>query len=1006
MLILKDIHKEYPAGDSKVPALRGVSVEFRQNEFVSILGPSGCGKTTLLNIIGGLDGYTSGDLVINGKSTKDFRDADWDAYRNHSIGFVFQSYNLIPHQTVLANVELALTISGISKAERRRRAKEALEKVGLASEIHKRPNQMSGGQMQRVAIARALVNNPDILLADEPTGALDSETSVQIMEMLKEVARDRLVIMVTHNPELAETYSTRIIRILDGKIISDSNPFTAKEAPQKKENQEASNEKPKKEKRLKNRSMSFGTALALSMNNLRTKKGRTLLTSFAGSIGIIGIALILAISNGVTVFINRVQEDTLSSYPISIQAETADMSSIIGTMMNANTADGESAHEKDAVYSNRVMYELLNSLSQIEVQKNNLTAFKAYLDTNEEFKQYVSAISYAYNLDFHIFTKDTANTIIKTDIESLMTELMTPTGSSNNGTTGTPSSGNTQGGMMGGGNMGMFASYDVWQEMLPGKDGALVNELFDEQYELVYGSYPSAYNEILLIVDENHEISDIVLYSLGLKTTEEMKADLMASMRGENEGKAPESWSYEDICAKTFKMILPSDFYQKNPDGTYTDISETSAGLAMLYSSDKAIELKISGIIRPNGDAVASMMSGSIGYTSALTEYAMKRAAESDIVKAQLSDPTVDILSGLPFKTDDNTEFSNAEKAEKIKAYFAKLSKPEKAALFIKMQSTADPAMFEEQAAEFLATQSPEELRQMVISTYAEQMGITDKTQIEQYINNMSDEELAENAKAFIIERAATEYAFRVEAELSALSADQLAMMFDAAVYTEEQYAGFFDLYMPATHSEATYETVLNMLGYVDENSPSSINIYASTFADKDEISRMIREYNDSVAEEDQISYTDLVALLMSSITTVINAISYVLIAFVAVSLVVSSIMIGIITYISVLERTKEIGILRAIGASKKDVSRVFNAETVIVGFISGAIGILFTILAILIANPILHAITGLSNLNAVLPWGAALILVALSVTLTLIAGILPSRMAAKKDPVVALRTE
>lgn len=998
MLILKDIHKEYPAGDIKVSALRGVSVEFRKNEFVSILGPSGCGKTTLLNIIGGLDQYTSGDLVIDGKSTKHFRDADWDAYRNHSIGFVFQSYNLIPHQTVLANVELALTISGISKSERRRRAKEALEKVGLASEIHKRPNQMSGGQMQRVAIARALVNNPEILLADEPTGALDSETSVQIMEMLKEVAKDRLVIMVTHNPELAETYSTRIIRILDGKITSDSNPYAVKDDPSAKK-EEPKTAKPKKEKRLKNRSMSFGTALALSMNNLRTKKGRTFLTSFAGSIGIIGIALILAISNGVTVFINRVQEDTLSSYPIMIQRETADMSSIIGTMMNANTAGGASAHEKDAVYSNRVMYDLLNSMSNIEVQRNNLTAFKAYIEDNTEMKQYVSAVDYTYALDFHIFTKDADDRIVKADIQTLMQELMqSPSG--DNGTSQGGSSG------MPGGNMGMFASYDVWQGMLPGKDGSLVSELFDEQYELVYGEYPKAYNEIVLIVDKNNEISDVVLYSLGLKTTEEMKDDLMASMKGENAAKAPESWTYEEICAKTFKMILPADFYQKNPDGTYTDISGTETGIKYLYNSEKPIELKISGILRPNDDAVASMMTGSIGYTSALTEYAIHRAAESEIVKAQLADPTVDVITGLPFKTDDDTEFSNAEKAEKIKGYFATLTNAEKAAIFTDIQMQMDPALLEQQANMAMSQFAPEQLREMVVKSYAEQMGITDTAEIEAYIATMSDEELAEAVKESIKMSIAAEYAAQVQAQLGAMTADALAAMFDAQTYTEEQYASFFDAYMPATHSESTYEAILRRIGYVDEDSPSMISIYASTFEDKDEISRIIAEYNDSVDEADKINYTDYVALLMSSITVVINAISYVLIAFVGVSLVVSSIMIGIITYISVLERTKEIGILRAIGASKKDVSRVFNAETMIVGFISGAIGIGFTLLAILVANPILHAITGLETLNAVLPWGAALILVALSVALTLIAGLVPSRMAAKKDPVVALRTD
>ena len=996
MLILKDIHKEYPAGDIKVQALRGVSVEFRKNEFVSILGPSGCGKTTLLNIIGGLDQYTSGDLVISGKSTKNFRDADWDAYRNHSIGFVFQSYNLIPHQSVLANVELALTISGISKSERRRRAKEALEKVGLASELHKRPNQMSGGQMQRVAIARALVNNPEILLADEPTGALDSETSVQIMEMLKEVARDRLVIMVTHNPELAETYSTRIIRILDGKITSDSNPYSAKDDPSLKKEEEKA-EKPKKEKRLKNRSMSFGTALALSTNNLRTKKGRTLLTSFAGSIGIIGIALILAISNGVTLFINRVQEDTLSSYPITIQKETADMSSLIGTMMNANTAEGESAHEKDAVYSNRVMYDLLNSISNIEVQTNNLTAFKAFLEDNTEMKQYVSAIDYSYALDFHVFTKDMDDRIIKTDIQSLMSELMQSSGEAD-GSQGTP--GNSSN------NMSMFASYNVWQEMLPGNDGELISPLFDEQYELVYGSYPQAYNEIVLIVDENHEISDVVLYSLGLKTTDEMREDLMASMRGENESQASESWTYEEICAKTFKMILPSDFYQKNPDGTYTNIAGTDAGLKYLYNSEKPIELTISGIIRPNGDAVSSMMTGSIGYTTALTEYVIRRAAESDIVKAQLADPSVDVITGLPFKTDDDTEFSNAEKAEKIKGYFATLTNAEKAAIFTDLKMQMDPAALEEQANMAMMQFTDEQLRQMVVQSYAEQMGITDTAEIEAYIATMSDEELAAVVKESMKTSIAAQYAAQVQAQLGAMTADALAAMFDAEVYSEEQYAALFDEYMPATYSETTYERILTKLGYVDENSPTAISIYAATFEDKDEISRLIAEYNSNVEEADKINYTDIVALMMSSITIVINAISYVLIAFVGVSLVVSSIMIGIITYISVLERTKEIGILRAIGASKKDVSRVFNAETVIIGFISGAIGIGVTLLSILIANPILHAITGLESLNAVLPWGAALILVALSVGLTLIAGLVPSRMAAKKDPVVALRTD
>lgn len=990
MLTLKNIHKEYVAGDTKVAALRGISMEFRKSEFVSILGPSGCGKTTLLNIIGGLDQYTSGDLVIGGKSTKNFKDPDWDAYRNHSIGFVFQSYNLIPHQTVLANVELALTISGISKSERRRRAKEALEKVGLGTELYKRPNQMSGGQMQRVAIARALVNDPEILLADEPTGALDSETSVQIMEMLKQVARDRLVIMVTHNPELAQQYSTRIIRILDGKITSDSNPYTA--PPEEKAMPAA--EKPKKEKRLKNRSMSFGTALFLSMNNLRTKKGRTFLTSVAGSIGIIGIALILAISNGVTIFINRVQEDTLSSYPITIQAETADMSSIIGTMMSANTEESGLSHEKDAVYSNRVMYELMNSMSNIEVQTNNLRDFKKFLDNNDEMKQYASAIRYTYDLNFHIFTQDPNGKIVKTDVMSLMQNLMK-----------TDDEASVPSVSMGG--MSMFSSYDVWEEMLPGHDGALVSELFDEQYELVYGSYPSAYNEIVLVVSENNEVSDLVLYSLGLKSTEEMREDMLASMRGENAGKPAEHWSYEEICSKTFKLILPTEFYQRNPDGTYADISGSETGISFLYSSpEKSIELKISGIIRPNADSVSSMMQGSIGYTNALTQYAINKAAESEIVKAQLADSTVDVILGLPFRSDDDEGFTNAEKAERVKAYFETLTVAEKAAIYTDIMSVIPEEMLETSVAQTMASLTPEMLRGQLVKEYAAQMGMTDTAEIEKYIASMTDEELYALAEDSMRKMIAAQYAETIRAQLGMMSADQLAAAFGMTQYSEEEYAVFFDRYMPATHSDSTLERNLRALGYVDIDSPFAISIYASTFEDKDEISRIISEYNDAASEEDKIAYTDLVALLMSSITIVINAISYVLIAFVGVSLVVSSIMIGIITYISVLERTKEIGILRAIGASKKDISRVFNAETVIVGFISGAIGIGFTVLVILIANPILHAITGLSNLNAVLPWMAGAILVALSVGLTLIAGIIPSRVAAKKDPVVALRTE
>ena len=986
MLTLKDIHKEYPAGDMKVAALRGVSISFRKSEFVSILGPSGCGKTTLLNIIGGLDQYTSGDLVIGGRSTKNFKDADWDAYRNHSIGFVFQSYNLIPHQSVLSNVELALTISGVSKAERRRRAKDALEKVGLGSELNKRPNQMSGGQMQRVAIARSLVNNPEILLADEPTGALDSETSVQIMELLKEIAKDRLVIMVTHNPELAETYSTRIIRIIDGKIIGDTDPY---EAPQETAQEIPEQKKTKKEKRLRNRSMSFLTALGLSLNNLRTKKGRTILTSFAGSIGIIGIALILAISNGVTNYINRVQEDTLSSYPITIQKETADISSILTNLMGSNTSEKGPSHNLDAVYANRVMYELLNTLANMEVQTNNLKAFKQYIESTPGFKEFASAIDYSYAIDFHIFTKDKNGTIIKSDVASLMAEFFD--------TSSTPS-----GGMGGMGSMSMMSGYDVWQEMLRGSDGEILNDLFYDQYDLLHGSWPQAYNEIVLIVDENNEISDLVLYSLGLKTTEEMKQEIADSSQGVLKDTPAESWTYEEICNMTFKMILSPDFYQKTANGTYTDLSKFSAGIEFLYNSEQAINLKVTGIIRPNDDSVASMMTGSIGYTTALTEYAIERMAKSDIVQEQLANPETDIILGLPFKTSDD-EVSDDEKINLIKAYFASISTEEKANLYVEIKTKIQ---LEDTVSTMLSMYTEEQLKEMVIQAYTEQMGITNTAEIEKYINSMTKEELIEAIKDSMYTKIEEQYGPMLREQLKQQGNEALAQALEEETFTDAQYLEFFALYMPVTYSDSTYEDNLSMLGYVDIDSPTAINIYTATFADKDEISALIADYNSKVSEDDKINYTDLVALLMSSITLVINAISYVLIAFVSVSLVVSSIMIGIITYISVLERTKEIGILRAIGASKKDISRIFNAETAIVGFTAGMMGIGVTLILIMIANPILHAVTGIGILNASLPVIGAVILVALSVGLTLIAGLVPSRLAAKKDPVVALRTE
>ncbi len=987
MLTLKNIHKTYTAGGTDVAALKGVSLNFRKNEFVAILGPSGCGKTTLLNIIGGLDRYSDGDLKIGGRSTKEFKDRDWDTYRNHSVGFVFQSYNLIPHQSVLRNVELALTLSGVSRAERRRRAKEALEKVGLGDQLHKKPAQMSGGQMQRVAIARALVNNPEILLADEPTGALDTATSVQIMEILKEIANERLIIMVTHNPELAEYYATRTVRLLDGEIVSDSNPYTEEwPAP----------EKPKKRKKEKHTSMSFFTALALSLNNLMTKKARTFLTSFAGSIGIIGIALILALSNGVQTYIDAVQEDTLSTYPLSIEAENVDMSSMLTTLTGMHS--GESDHEKDRIYPNEVLYDLINTMNSLETDTNNLAAFKKYLDSNPEgLQDHVSAIRYGYGQSLSVFVKDPEGSIVQSDLNDLvarimgadMEEMQSSIPMANMMST-TPAFSN-----------GM----QLWEEMLTDKDSGKLNPLLYEQYDLIHGSWPDAYNELVLVVDENNEVADICLYALGLKTTQEMQDILEDASTGEEITVDKSGWSYEDICNLTFKMVLPAERWQKAEDGTFTDLTETDAGLKYLY--DNGLDLKITGIIRPNEDAVAAMMSGSIGYTSALTDYIAEKGKQAVALKEQLQKPDVDVFLGLPFKTDDMKEPTDKEKAADITAYLKGLPTDKKAEMLVTIQSTPTDAYVSNAVEQSLATLTREKIETMMVSSYAEQMGMDEK-KIKDYVADMDDETLFGYVREMLKEQITAQYAEGVKAQLGNLPAVQLAAMLDAALptYDTATLVRLYDDHMPPTVSEATLAENLKALGYIDKETPTSIQLYAATFADKDAISDIIAKYNETASEEDYINYTDYVALMMSSITTIISAISYVLVAFVSISLVVSSIMIGIITYISVLERTKEIGILRAIGASKKDISRVFNAETLIVGFTAGAIGIGLTLLICLPANIIIQTVTGIPDLAASLPWKAGVALVVISMVLTYIAGLFPSRVAAKKDPVVALRSE
>ncbi len=979
MLRLENIFKSYKVGENTVEALRGVTMHFRKSEFVSVLGPSGCGKTTLLNIIGGLDSYNDGDLIINNRSTKEYKDSDWDAYRNHSVGFVFQSYNLIPHQSVLSNVELALTLSGVNKKERRRRAREALEKVGLGDQLHKRPNQMSGGQMQRVAIARALVNDPEIILADEPTGALDSETSLQIMEILKSISKNKLIIMVTHNPELAEEYSSRIIRLLDGQVVSDSDPYIP---------EETAKEKGKKGKKP---SMSFFTALALSFNNLLTKKGRTFMTSFAGSIGIIGIALILSVSQGVQAYIDGVQEDTLTSYPVMLEAETVDLSSVLTNVMGADP--GALTHETDKVYSSSAMYEMMNTLTGAETETNDLKAFKEYLESKDNgIAPYVSAVQYSYDLDFNIYTKDAEGKILKSDVMELMENMLG--GAMDSSVTGSS--------MM----QGYQKTMSIWEEMLEGENGEMINPLVKEQYDLLYGHWPEKHNELVLILNENNEVSDIALYALGLESEEHMKSIMDAYLNAEEIKTTQKSWSYEEICKRSFRLILDADRYQLDAEtGVASDISENDTGMRFLY--DNGIELKISGVLRPNADATSNMMGGAIGYTGALTRYAAKQANERAVVKEQLKNDKIDIFSGLPFATGEEPELTKEQKIEEIKAHFEGLDTAGKAELYQKITTTPSREYLDDTIDGMLKGMDRATLEEQVQKA-AEQSSNMNADTIKEYIASMDDETLFDYVREELEKQITAQYAEATGAQLATLPDAQKAMALQMAMpsYTEAQWLEFYDLYMPPSVSEATLKENLKTLGYVNLDEPSAINLFASTFENKNKISDAIDAYNDGKSEEQQITYTDYVALLMSSITTVINAISYVLIAFVAISLVVSSIMIGIITYISVLERTKEIGILRAIGASKRDISRVFNAETLIVGFTSGAIGILVTLGLNVIINIILQALTGIPDLRAVLPWQGGVVLVCISMILTFIAGLIPSGVAAKKDPVIALRTE
>ena len=848
MLELKKISKVYKLENFKQKALDNISINFRNCEFVSILGPSGSGKTTLLNIIGGLDNYTSGDLIINGISTKKYNDRDWDTYRNHKIGFVFQSYNLITHQTVLSNVELALTLSGVKSKERKKRAKDALKKVGLIEHINKKPNQLSGGQMQRVAIARALVNNPDILLADEPTGALDSKTSVQIMNLLKEVAKDRLVIMVTHNSDLAEKYSTRIIDLKDGEIKGDTNPYNKSD-----ENNETTKDK--------KTNMNFLTALSLSLNNLMTKKGRTILTAFAGSIGIIGIALILSLSSGVQNYINRVQEETLTSYPLMIEDNSVDLTSVMTEQMDKLKKD-ENTKQSNKIYSNNMMTDTLSIMSS-KVQSNNLKSFKEYIEKNKEINKYTTSIDYKYNIELQLYKSDIEDKIVKVNPNTILSTM---------------------------GITDMQASYfmfkDVFSEIIDN------DELNNQMYEIVSGRMPKNYNEVVLVVDKNNRISDYVLYALGLKDQQELKDMFEKVRKGEKVVTTDTSYEYSELIGLKFKLLLNTDYYEK-VNGLWIDKSEDEEFLREKLKDSE--EITIVGIIKPNKDsAVTSSTLGGILYTDSLEKHVLKKVEDSQIVKEQKQNPEINIITGLEFSDE---EFN------------------------------INDLSFEQQM----------------------------------YLSSLNQEELAE---------VITKY--------------------------KESYS-------------LTYEKVLEKLGSIDLDNPSGIYIYAKDFESKDAIKNIINDYNEqqrkNSKEANVINYNDVVGMLMSSVTDIVDIISYVLISFVSISLVVSSIMIGIITYISVLERTKEIGILRAIGASKKDVSRVFNAETLIIGFTSGVFGILITELLNIPINIIIKKLTGVSNITQ-LPLNGAIILIMISVILTIIAGLIPAKLASKKDPVESLRSE
>ena len=1061
MLQIKNISKQYKTGDLIQHALNGVSLNFRDNEFVSILGPSGSGKTTLLNIVGGLDRYDSGDLIINNVSTKDYKDRDWDSYRNHTVGFVFQSYNLIPHQSILKNVELALTIGGISRKERKERALEALDKVGLKEQAHKKPTQMSGGQMQRVAIARALVNNPDILLADEPTGALDTETSKQVMELLKEVAKDRLVIMVTHNPELAEEYSTRIVKLRDGRIVGDTDPFIVDNTLL---------EKPK-HKNLGKASMSLFTAFSLSFNNLLTKKGRTILTAFAGSIGIIGIALILALSTGFQNYIDKIQEDTLTSYPLSIQSETADTTSMLLSMISGDGIEVEGNEVKEKQYIAKMF---------AEIGTNDLASLKKQLEADaEEVDDMVSLIRYTYSISPMIFTMNAQD-----EVEQLNPNTMLASMTGMNAAVSTTMS-------------GMGSS--IFTEMMDDP------EAIHSQYNVLAGRWPEAFNEMILVLPEENGMPDLLVYSLGLRDSgelEEMMAKIMSGEKVENNNE-PLKWTYDDLMNLPFKLIDPTSIYKYNAEyDIYENMIDDEEYMKKVY--DEAVDLKIVGVVCAKGGTSANLSPG-VSYTKALTEYVIDTAAKSELVQKQLADKDVDAFNNRRF--DDESEESGLDFEELItvdenmlkEAFGGDIDQAEMTTMTqnymteISSAITADTSEAEKRISEPLVSMATDMLNQYIeanknpmmggmtmismsqvdatvdtflakeenqavfkaleadylvpAATYTEMFSQLYKGMLQAYIGMMPLDPAAEDLTAVLPAEAVDqlvaqlvsqpEIATMVEelgrgmteavmqksilTKVGELTGKLVETMASAFNVDPDKIAGAFQFNMDeedltrlmksmaGSNVETTYKTNLITLGYQDINEPTSISFYFENFDNKELFVDYLEDYNERMEQESEekvVKYTDITGILMSSVKTIVDSVSYVLIAFVSISLVVSSIMIGIVTYISVVERTKEIGVLRAIGASKRNISSIFNAETFIVGLLAGGIGIGVTQALIPLINHIIYTLTDNPDINAVLAMKPSVILVTLSVILTLIGGFIPSKQAARKDPVLALRSE